>query len=168
MIYQGKAKYTISGVVLHTADCNPETFLRDFPTAEAARAEIDRWHRARGWSGFGYHCLVMPYGTRIFGRALSRQGAHVKEANRGTLGIVMINRRRHNGIRTFDHYFTAAQRATVKKTIAEWQKNTAISWVRGHNDFTNMKECPGFKVRSEDWLPSPEPKGFWGWLKSWF
>ena len=34
-------------------------------SAEAKRDEIDRWHRQRGWKGFGYHYLIDRDGTVV-------------------------------------------------------------------------------------------------------
>ncbi len=37
---------------------------------------IDKWHKARGWSGCGYHFVVLIDGTIEFGRMVEKIGAH--------------------------------------------------------------------------------------------
>ena len=48
MLYQGKARYPVTEVILHCADTRPEWMLGR-PIAEKV-AEIRRWHvQQRGW-----------------------------------------------------------------------------------------------------------------------
>ncbi len=149
MIYQGKASYPVHEVILHTS-ATPGAWQRG-KTANQMRDEIDQWHRARGWRKIGYHRVFAPDGSIAIGRSLWKIGAHVKERNRGTIGICMIPSHDHHGITRFEDYFTEAQRVHVKAYITELRALTDIKWVTGHNDYA-PKECPGFKVRSEDWL----------------
>ncbi|MEO1024016.1 MAG: N-acetylmuramoyl-L-alanine amidase [Pseudomonadota bacterium] len=154
-ISQGKARYEVREVVLHTAAIeDPGAFLERFPTAPQVHAEIDSWHKANGWRGFGYHYGIMPDGTVFSGRRETEIGAHVKEANRGTIGIVMINVRRHAGITKFSDYFTNDQRRAVRGLIADINDRASLERVTGHNQYA-PKECPGFRVVSEHWLPAP-------------
>lgn len=150
MIYQ-KGVYPVTGVVLHTS-ATPGNWYKG-KTVEEMRDEIRRWHvQGNGWSDIGYHRVFAPDGSMALGRSIYRVGAHVKERNRGTVGICMINNKTHKGIKNFGNYFTEAQRRAVKDYIRELNELTDIRWVAGHNDFTNSKECPGFRVMSEEWL----------------
>ncbi len=152
MIYQGKAKYPVNEVVLHTAALTtPDQFFKHFDTAEKVHDEIDRWHKARGWKGFGYHYGIMPNGEVFKGRDETTIGAHVKKHNRGTIGIVMLNVKRHQGITKFEDYFTKAQRRAAKRLIANIDSRTNLLHVTGHNNYAN-RECPGFVVISDDWF----------------
>ena len=86
------------------------------------------------------------------GRSIYDIGAGVMGHNRGVIHICMINVADHNGITRFEDYFTEAQRDAVRRYINdELVPLTRITKVTGHNDYAS-KECPGFKVRSEDWL----------------
>ena len=38
---------------------------------------IDRWHKARGWRGCGYHFIVLMDGTIETGRKIEECGAHL-------------------------------------------------------------------------------------------
>ena len=164
MLKQGKNKYPVTEVVLHTAAIRyPKTFLKNFNTVTKMRDEIKLWHtRDNNWRDIGYHYVVAPDGSVAKGRPDNQIGAHVKNHNRGTIGICMINPRPHDGIAKFENYFTPAQRKSVKKIISK----LGVQKVTGHNEYA-AKECPGFIVHSEDWLSEPERKWYqkiWGWF----
>ena len=146
MIYQGKARYPVVEVVLHCAAINTGQF--NDMTGEEVKAEIDKWHRKRGFKGFGYHGLFMPDGTFVQGRPFTQIGAHVMERNRGTLGFLMIESKKIDRMGRFLEFFTLAQRKAVMDKI---KSIDGIRWVTGHNDYAN-KLCPGFKVEDKDWL----------------
>lgn len=150
MIKQGSKGYQVNEVVLHCAaltDKQIAQFSKMSPME--IREEIDGWHKARGFSGFGYHGLFMPDGTFLQGRPYTQIGAHVLERNRGTIGFLMIESKPILKIGRFEDFFTEAQRTAVKAKIATLP---GIRWVTGHNDYAN-KLCPGFKVQDQDWLP---------------
>lgn len=50
---------------------------------------IDRWHKARGFDGIGYHYYINKDGVLFKGRDLKRDGAHVKGFNKGTIGVCL-------------------------------------------------------------------------------
>lgn len=56
-------------------------------SGEAGAAEIDEWHRARGWDGIGYHFVVRRDGRVEPGRPLEFAGAHVAGCNSRSVGI---------------------------------------------------------------------------------
>jgi N-acetylmuramoyl-L-alanine amidase len=145
-IRQGSAGYPVHEVILHCAAIKTGFF--DGKTAAYVRAEIDRWHKARGFSGIGYHGLFMPDGEFIQGRPYTQVGAHVLERNRGTIGFLMIESREITRMGDFGDWFTQEQRRAVRGRI---RTLPGIKWVTGHNDYAN-KLCPGFKVQDGDWL----------------
>lgn len=49
--------------------------------------EIDKWHRARGWRGVGYHYVIEPDGRLRLGRREHEVGAHARGRNQDTIGI---------------------------------------------------------------------------------
>ena len=53
-------------------------------------ADIDRWHREKGWMMIGYHKVIRRDGTIEDGRPLNKRGAHVKGLNAKSIGVVMI------------------------------------------------------------------------------
>lgn len=152
MIYQGKARYPVHEVILHTSATPPEWWHGK--TVEQMRDMIDQWHRERGWRGIGYHLVIAPDGSTAQGRAFTEIGAHVKERNRGTIGICLIPSRAivaTGHLKTFDAYYTPAQRETVRAKIRALSAMTELRRVTGHNDYA-AKTCPGFEVKTEDWL----------------
>ena len=49
--------------------------------------DIDRWHKAQGWSGIGYHWYVDRDGHIFPGRSEHVAGAHVRGYNHCSIGI---------------------------------------------------------------------------------
>lgn len=146
MIYQGNARYPVKEVVLHCSAIPTGFFAKSSPSQ--VYSTVDRWHKERGFAGFGYHGLFMPDGTFYRGRPFERIGAHCIERNRGTIGFLLIESREITEMATFDAYFTQKQAAALRAKIAELH---GIERVSGHNDYA-QKLCPGFKVQSRDWL----------------
>lgn len=150
MIYQGNGKYPVDEVVLHCAAVDGKWHVGK--TAKQARDIVDQWHKERKppFKMIGYHGLIMPNGEFIQGRPYTMQGAHVVERNRGSIGLLMIETKTITKMGRFEDYFTELQRQTVKRII---KCLSGIKHVSGHNDYTNAKLCPGFKVKSEEWMP---------------
>ena len=65
---------TTKAVIHHTAGSKESD--RDLTVKE-----IDRYHKARGWDGIGYHYLIRKDGTICDGRPLWKHGAHAKGRN---------------------------------------------------------------------------------------
>jgi len=153
MIYQGNARYPVKEVILHCAAINTRQFAH--MNAFQVFSTVNQWHRERGFAGFGYHGLFMPDGEFYAGRPFTQIGAHCIERNRGSLGFLLIESKKIYCAlgRTVEDYrfhdwFTGHQRAALMSKIAELD---GIELVSGHNDYA-QKLCPGFKVRSSDWL----------------
>lgn len=137
---------TIHTAILHCAAV--PAFWHIGKTVDQMRDEIKRWHvKDRGWKDIGYHYVVAPSGSVALGRPLSLIGAHTHGFNVNTVGILLIESQEVSKIRTFDDYFTQEQRIAVRALCA----GLGVHSVRGHNNFAN-KLCPGFSVKTEDWL----------------
>lgn len=146
MIYQGKARYPVTEIILHCADTRPD-WMAGQSLAEKV-AEIRRWHvEQRGWRDIGYHWVIDRDGTAAPGRPETEIGAHVEGHNRGTVGICLLGGYGASADDLFEKNFTQAQAAAAKRLIAEIKARTAIRKVLGHNDYA-AKACPGFRVRS--------------------
>ena len=52
--------------------------------------DIDRWHKARGWQGIGYHYVIYLDGSIHRGRDLNKIGAHCTGHNKNSIGICYI------------------------------------------------------------------------------
>ena len=117
------------------------------PSHEVTADDIDQWHKERGWSGIGYHLVILRDGATQFGRPFTEQGAHVAGHNDHTVGICMVG-----GISEDDggpeDNFTAEQYAS----LIYWRAALLTAWPDadwcGHRDFPGVnKACPCFDVR---------------------
>lgn len=126
-------------------------------------AEIDRWHRARGWSGIGYHKVVHLDGSVSDGRPESRIGAHVGGRNTDTIGYAYVGGVAKDG-RTPKDTRTPAQKATMARLTKEAIARHGLKQVSGHHDYSS-KACPCFPARREyapllsgDDVAAPDPQ----------
>lgn len=150
MIYQGKARYPVNEVVLHTS-ATPGDWWKGFKDVDAMRDEIRLWHvRDRGWRDIGYQRVFAPDGSIAIGRSITEIGAGVRGHNRGVVHLCMIPVNTVDKMGRFADFYTAAQRKAVLGYIKELEKLAGPLRVSGHNDYA-PKLCPGFKVRSSDW-----------------
>lgn len=121
-------------------------------------SEIDKWHKARGWKGIGYHLVIQPNGEVQNGRPLNEQGAHCPEANADSIGICLI------GTDKFHVEQLEAMRNQIENlcriySIPKWE-------LQVHNQFKSAMEqgktCPGFTVNDLlgfMWIDSKALKG---------
>ncbi len=145
MIYQGKAHYPVTEIILHCADTHPD-WMAGRPLSEKV-AEIRRWHvQERGWRDIGYHWVIDRDGAVAPGRPETEIGAHVEGHNRGTIGICLLGGYGAKADDLFEKNYSKAQANAVVRVIAEVTARAAVQCVTGHNDYA-PKACPGFKVR---------------------
>jgi len=114
-------------------------------------AEIDSWHRAKGWSAIGYAYVIRRDGTVEKGRdlnddndALDDIGAHAKGFNTESVGVCLVG-----GKGGFN--FTSRQMAALGTLIDTINHIVpGIEWM-GHRDLPGVtKACPQFDVGA--WL----------------
>lgn len=131
-------------------------------------ADIDKWHKERGFAMIGYNYVIDLDGTVEVGRPLSRDGAHCNTAgtsgrsyNRHSIGICYVGGLDKDGkpadTRTPEQ--KRALRDLVYKLMDEYPD---IVEVIGHRDASPdrngdgkitpnewIKQCPCFSVRDE-------------------
>lgn len=122
---------------------------------------IDSWHRDRGWTGIGYHFVVLNDrhatkndGEVEEGRAVDKAGAHALGINSRSLGICCVG---HGDLDDF----TPAQYASLQTLVPELMAryNVPVERVIGHRElnlladngivearYRTTKSCPGTKV----------------------
>lgn len=119
---------------------------------DISAAVIDRWHRDRGWSGIGYHYVVSLNGNIEYGRPIDKQGAHVKDHNKGSIGICYIggveSERSSNGKWIAKDTRTLEQKESLLDLIKTLKRLHPEATVHGHNEFA-AKACPCFNVKEE-------------------
>ena len=138
----------IDAIVVHQSD---STF--------GNAAAIDEWHRERGWSGIGYHRVILNGWVREGefhpaldgavekGRPLAQVGAHVRGHNETSIGICLIGI--GDGLPVGQGYVTPAQWKALVKVCGELMERFGVPVERvvGHRDFPGVtKTCPGFDV----------------------
>jgi N-acetylmuramoyl-L-alanine amidase len=108
---------------------------------------------SNGWNGPGYHYLIRIDGSFEFGRPEWAQGAHVRNANNGKIGVAFEGGRLNdnNGHNTM----TAAQRKTMHWLISHLKKKYPNAKVNGHRDHV-ATQCPGFDAAA--WWQHKKPK----------
>jgi len=131
--------HTVDTIVIHCSATKPDHHVR--------LADIRRWHKAKGWADVGYHFIVLPDGTIEEGREITRQGAHTKGQNVGSIGICYIG--------GLDDQGKPADTITNEQVsaIADIVDNCCLSdaynikYLMGHRDFAGVaKACPCFDV----------------------
>lgn len=112
---------------------------------DVTAAEIDRWHRARGFRRIGYHYVVRLDGTVEKGRPEDEIGAHCLGENARSLGVCYIGGINRDTLKPKDTR-TAAQRIALRKLVRELQARHPGATVHGHYEFA-AKACPCFKIK---------------------
>jgi N-acetylmuramoyl-L-alanine amidase len=108
-------------------------------------ANIDRWHKAMGWKGIGYHQVVRLDGTIERGRPDDQIGSHVAGHNSRTIGICYIGGTDKDGKPKDTR--TQAQKVSLAKLVREYLAKYPGAKVVGHRDFPGVKKaCPSFDV----------------------
>lgn len=111
--------------------------------------EIDRWHRAKGWAGIGYHFVIRRDGQIEIGRPQEGIGAHCEGYNSTSIGVCLVGGVDANDINKAVNNFTPAQFATLKTLLEKLFKDYPKAALRGHRDIPGVrKACPSFDVRN--------------------
>lgn len=114
------------------------------PNQDIGRAEIDRWHRERGWLGIGYHFVIRRNGKVENGRPLEKAGAHVQGLNANSIGICLVGGLNAKGQPAPE--FTAEQWDALETLVRTLKKQFPDARIAGHNEFA-AKACPSFNVQ---------------------
>lgn len=114
---------------------------------EVTVAQVDAWHRARGFAGIGYHYLVGIDGRVHEGRPIERAGAHCLGHNAHSVGVCYAGGLEADGHTPADTR-TPAQKAALRGLVEELKQRFGISRVRGHRDYAR-KACPCFDAAAE-------------------
>ena len=131
---------SIGEIILH---CSATPEGKDYTVAQ-----IDQWHRARGFNGIGYHYVIYRDGSVHSGRSTEVAGAHCTGHNARSIGVCYIGGCAADG-KTPKDTRTGAQRAALEKLVKELLRRYPGATVHGHNEFAN-KACPSFNVKT--WL----------------
>ena len=113
---------------------------------------IDRWHKARGWKGIGYHFVVLIDGTIETGRMINKCGAHTKDYNCSSIGICYIggveSEKDSKGNYPAKDTRTPEQKDSLLELLVVLRKMYPEAKIHGHRDFA-AKACPSFDATTE-------------------
>lgn len=147
MTFLPKSTRRIKRIVIHCA--------ATMPSHDIGAADIDRWHKKRGWSGIGYHGVIRRDGTFEPGRDINRNGAHAAGYNSGSIGICLAGGLGQDN-RPAPAY-TREQWRALKALITDLRDQYPKADILGHRDLPGVaKACPSFDVRH--WLMTGEVK----------
>ena len=110
-------------------------------------ADIDRWHKQRGWKGIGYHYVVYRDGSVHTGRDVAAIGAHCTGQNANSIGICYIGGCTADG-KTPKDTRTPAQREALRDLVDLLRTEYPNATIHGHREFAN-KACPCFDVNTD-------------------
>ena len=127
----------VSEIILH---CSATRAGQNFKAAD-----IDRWHRAKGWDGCGYHFVIDLDGCIELGRSITRVGAHCSNHNGASIGVCYVGGLDATTGRPADTR-TTAQRESLGMLLSVLHRMFPEATLHGHNEFAN-KACPCFDVR---------------------
>lgn len=116
---------------------------------EYSRDDIDRMHRARGFSGIGYHKLVHLDGTVSDGRPEAQVGAHVSGHNAGTIGYSYVGGVAASGKAKDTR--TPEQMQTMIRLTREAVARYRLRAVVGHRDLSPDLDGDGI-VEPNEWV----------------
>lgn len=119
----------VKGVIIHCSD-SPQGRGDDITT-------LHRWHTQKGWSGVGYHYVILEDGTIQKGRPNFWDGSHARGYNGSHLGICLIG----------EDYFTKEQYYSLKDLLSSLMLEFNIDKkdILGHFE-VSTKTCPNFDV----------------------
>lgn len=134
-----KSKRIIKEIIVH---CTATQEGKDFTVAD-----IDKWHKARGFSGIGYHYVIYRDGSIHDGRNVDVAGAHTIGHNAQSIGVSYIGGVAVDG-KTPKDTRTQAQKDSLRNLLKELRKLYPAAKIYGHRNFAN-KACPSFDAKSE-------------------
>lgn len=129
---------TINKIIIHCS-ATPEG-------REVTVADIDRWHRERGFTQIGYHYIIYLDGTIHKGRAEHIVGAHCLGQNQTSIGICYIGGLDKNGKPKDTR--TMKQKLALLDLLTHLVVKYPNATIHGHNEFAS-KDCPCFSVKEE-------------------
>lgn len=109
---------------------------------------IDTWHKQRGFSGCGYHFVILNGrlsskltikaldGAICSSRTVHATGAHCRGQNRKSIGICLVGKSK----------FTDAQYASLSKLLCELKAKYPSLKTAPHRTFNKNKTCPNFRL----------------------
>ena len=134
----------ITLIVVHCSAVKPDQL--------SSAAQIDSWHRDRGFHlGIGYHYVIRRDGTIEPGRPEWMIGAHchVKGHHYNTHSIGICYEGGLDARGQPDDTRTAAQKATMRQLLEDLHQRYPRAMIVGHRDLSHDRDCPCFDAYKE-------------------
>ena len=129
-------------VVIHCSAVKPDQM--------SSVAQIDSWHRDRGFKfGVGYHYVIRRDGSIETGRPEWMVGAHCLNHNKYSIGVCYEGGLDARGQPADTR--TAAQKATLRQLLTDLHRRYPRAVIVGHHDLNPQKECPCIKNVAEEY-----------------
>ena len=118
------------------------------PDQTSSAAQIDTWHRQRGFHlGIGYHYVIRRNGEIEAGRPEYLVGAHCKNHNAHSIGVCYEGGLDIRG--QPDDTRTEAQKKTLLSLLRALKVEYPDALIVGHHDLNPLKACPCFDAVQE-------------------
>ena len=130
----------ITLIIIHCSAVGPER--------TSSAADIEEWHKDRGFKCIGYHYVIRRDGTIETGRPEWMIGAHCVNHNRHSIGVCYEGGYDIRG-RPADTR-TPEQKTAMRQLLEDLHQRYPRAMIVGHCNLNPLKDCPGFKdVASE-------------------
>ena len=130
----------ITLIIIHCSAVRPDQM--------SSAAQIDTWHRQRGFHlGIGYHYVIRRDGEIEAGRPEYMVGAHCKNHNAHSIGICYEGGLDARGQPADTR--TEAQKKTLLSLLRALKVDYPDALIVGHHDLNPQKACPCFDVQAE-------------------
>ena len=129
LVYDQPLTQVLNTLVIHHSALAAELF---------GVREIQRLHMEQnGWADIGYHFVIDSEGKGYEARPRTVRGVHVRAANTGTVGIVLLG--------TFEEIIPPpAQLTALDELVASLvQAYPGLTHLSAHADFNEETVCPG-------------------------
>lgn len=116
------------------------------PGADIGAAEIDEWHKKRGWKGIGYNYVIRRDGRLEQGRKEGDGLAHAEGYNFNSIAVCMVGGVSDHNVPKAN--FEPAQWVSLRTVIDFLLLKYPSAKLLGHRDLPGvLKDCPSFDAR---------------------
>ena len=127
----------ISLIIIHCSAVRPDQ--------RSSAAQIDTWHRQRGFHlGIGYHYVVRRNGQIELGRPEFMVGAHCVNHNAHSIGVCYEGGLDIRGQPADTR--TAEQKVAMRQLLEDLHRRYPRALIVGHHDLNPGKDCPCFEA----------------------
>ena len=127
---------TITLIIIHCSAVRPDQ--------QSSAAQIDSWHKDRGFKGIGYHYVIRRNGEIEPGRPEWMIGAHChvkgQNHNKYSIGVCYEGGLDIRGQPADTR--TAEQKAAMRQLLEDLHRRYPRAVIVGHHDLNPHKDCP--------------------------